>query len=402
MVTIYYPYFDLENRRLISPVNNHVLNIKLLLLIADRVLILTSHLLDTNFKKLSEIINELQPYVADGEIIFPIYEGQASIDDYLNDKVDKAESVAKFNKYKVHAELLRSQLFDEKPVMINVNNIDERKRFQLIYTETNIEKAQESGKKKLIKSAKIFQDEMYKRKDTIGTYLTIFEVNALLDQLIKEKKISKSHQDFFIRNQISSYYYCGSVAHSAIVAYNPYFEDINFDKTTESIDFHSTNVYSPGFLLNILIGLEVIRNAEDISALPKESMDQIRGDIAWKEFKTIFDKLNMNAQSLDLILQREHSVEKKIDRIKKFVFCIITGVSSTAISVIIEQLLAGFVLLAVSTIVNVLINVITDGQPIRRLRAATSDEIINRLYATKEPFYVITERIKSAVEKTLE
>ena len=83
-------------------------------------------------------------------------------------------------------------------------------------------------------------------------------------------------------------------------------------------------------------------------------------------------------------------------------FCIITGVSSTAISVIIEQLLAGFVLLAVSTIVNVLINVITDGQPIRRLRAATSDEIINRLYATKEPFYVITERIKSAVEKTLE
>lgn len=402
MITIYYPYFDLENRGLIPPVNDHVLNIKLLLLIADRVLIVTSHLLDTNFKKLSEIINELHSYAIDGEIVFPIYEEQTNIDDYLNHKIDTAVNRAMFNKYKVHSELLRSQLFDGKLEIINVNNKDERKRFHMIYTETNIEKAQELGKKSLIKSAHTFQDALLMQKERVGTYLTIFEVNELLDQLIEEKKISKLHKNFFIRNQISSYYYCGSVANAAIVAYNPYFEDINFDKTTEAIDFHSTNVYSPGFLLNILIGLEVIHNAEDISALSKESLDQIRRDKAWQEFKVIFDNLNRNAQSLDLILQREQNVEIKMEKIKKFVFFIITGATSTAISVVIEQLLSGYVLLGVSTVVNILINVFNDGQTIRQLRTATSDEIINRLYASKEPFYVITERIKKAVEKTLE
>lgn len=402
MVTIYYPYFDLENRKLIPPVSDHVLNIKLLLLIADRVLILTSHLLDTNYKKLSEIISGLHSYVIDGEVVFPIYEGQTNIDDYLNHKIYKAESLTKFCKYKVNAELLRSQLFDGKPEIINVNNSDERKRFQMIYTETNIEKALETGKKSLIKSAQVFQNELFMQKEKVGTYLTLFEVNALLEQLITEKKIRKSHQNFFIRNQISSYYYCGSVAHSAFVAYNPYFEDIHFDETTESIDFHTTTVYSPGFLLNVLIGLKVIRNAEDISLLSKESMDQIRKDKAWEEFKVTFDKLNRNAQSLDLILYREYNVEKKIEKIKKFVFYIVSGITSTAISVVIEQLIAGYVLLAVSTVVNILMNVVNDGQVIKKLRAATSDEIINRLYASKEPFYVITERIKSAVEKSLE
>ena len=83
MVTIYYPYFDLESRGLIPSVNDHVLNIKLLLLIADRVLILTSHLLDTDIKRLSDIIDELHAFAIEGNIVFPLYEGQMRIEDYL-------------------------------------------------------------------------------------------------------------------------------------------------------------------------------------------------------------------------------------------------------------------------------------------------------------------------------
>ena len=401
MVTIYYPYFDLESRGLIPSVNDHVLNIKLLLLIADRVLILTSHLLDTDIKRLSDIIDELHDFAIEGNIVFPLYEGQMRIEDYLEQKIGKAEGTVRYEKYVIHAELLRTQLFDGRQKIINVNNEDERKQFQMIYSEMNLDKAKELGEKKLIKSSTIFFEELLSQKEKVGTYLTLFEVNELIERLVKNGKISRRHKEFFIRNQISSYYYCGSVAHSAIVAYNPFFEDIRFDQTTKDIEFHTTNVYSPGFLLDVLMGLKVIDKAEDISLLSKDSMNLIRKDKAWIDFQMIFDDLNKSAQSLDLILYKEHNVDRKIEKIKNFTFCFVAGATSTLISVIIDQLLAGFVMLAVSTIVNFFFNVISGGETIRRLRKVTTDEIINRLYSTKEPFYVIAERIKQAVEKTV-
>ena len=267
----------------------------------------------------------------------------------------------------------------------------------MVYSEMNLEKAQ--GKPKLTEYATIFQEELFSEKERRNTYLTLFEVNELLDRLISSGKINNRSKNFFIRNQISSYYYCGSVAHSAIVAYNPYFEDINFVETTKDIDFKSSNVYSPGFLLEILMGLKVIEQPEELKGLSQANINEIRRDKAWTEFQKVFEELNRNTQSLDLIIAHEKDRKRKIERIKKFMFFFETALTSTTISLIIDQIAAGFVMLAISTIVNFGTNIVNDGKYVKKLKEITSDEIINRLYATREPFYVISERIRTAVEK---
>ena len=59
MATIYYPHLDLENRKLLNTTPDHVVNIKLLTLMADHVLILSSHLLDAKADYLYMIKNGL-------------------------------------------------------------------------------------------------------------------------------------------------------------------------------------------------------------------------------------------------------------------------------------------------------------------------------------------------------
>ena len=125
--------------------------------------------------------------------------------------------------------------------------------------------------------------------------------------------------------------------------------------------------------------------------------------IADAVFEEIEDTLAYDAiEFIDVeSAHKEQSKEKKLDRIKKFAFFFESSIAMTAISLVIDQLMAGFVMLAVTTVVNFGTSIVNDSKHIKRLKNSTSDEIINRLYATREPFAVITDRIRNAVEQTV-
>ena len=168
---------------------------------------------------------------------------------------------------------------------------------------------------------------------------------------------------------------------------------------SKDIPFKSSEVYSPGFLLDLLKGLRIVNDANDIKALSKDEIDIIRSQKAWKGFQNTFTELNNQAQTLDAVLHRESKTQSRIDKVKKFVFGLSVGISSLGLSMIIDQLTAGLVMLPISLIFALSENIIGVSKVGNRMQLASTEKIIDGIVRTKEPFYVITNQIKQSVKK---
>lgn len=399
MATIYYPHLDLENRKLLNTTPDHVVNIKLLTLMADHVLILSSHLLDAKADYLYMIKNGLSSFITDGKIETVLYDGYHSLEDYLYHKTETVTSPVLHIEYQEKANYISTQIFRNSNHFICVDNEQEREQFHSIYVNTNLDKARQTGNTWLIHSALKFRDEIYRRKDQKASYLTLPEANQVLCDLMSSGQIKETHYPFFLKNQIGAYYYSGSLANSAIVAFNPYFDDIRFDKITSEIGYHSTRAYDPTFFLNVLISLNIINDSEDIKYLSSKDVDIIRNHKAWKDFQDLFSILYDEAFIFNEFIKREQDVQRKMEWIKGLLFSAPFGVvGETLLSPISTAVFPGILGIAISNMLNYLAG---SHRTVRLVRESTIDRIVENFIASKEPLYVITSRLKRTVDKIM-
>lgn len=392
MKTIYYPHFDLENKGLLKKIPNHVLNIKLLSLLADKILIRSSHLLNTQLINLHMIENKLNDFIKDGKLETAIYETHYTLEDYFENKIEEASDSIARHDCRIKSDYILNSIFNNRTQLIYIDNEFERKNFYLIYTEANIHKSQQLDDYSLIESAKEFQEEIFNRTERKRSYLNLPEVNMIFFDLLKSGKISENQYSFFLHNQIGAYYYCGSIASSSIVAYNPYFQNIQFEKLSGDIEYTSSYIYDPDFLLNVLLRLNIINKAEDIERLSSKDIDTIHKEKAWKYFQEIYTEFYNNAIIFEEFIRREKDIQKKVEKIKKFVFGLSFGVlTDVTISSIIGMFMVGHIAAVIGSILGLFIE---NCKVIQIFQENTTDRIIERMYATKEPFYVITSKMK--------
>lgn len=396
-MTIYYPHFDLENKGLIRTVPDHILNIKLLALIADKILIRSSHLLNSQLSYLHIMEDQLQDFIADGRIETAIYNNHSTLDDYIDCKTEETENNNLCKQYRAKGEYLKKYIFYDSSRVIYIDNQQEIENFHIFSTETSLRKAQESKNPYLIHSAQNFQEELNLRVERKGAYLNLFEANNVITDLIASGKIKKKHYNFFINNQIGAYYYCGSIANSVVTAYNPYFQDIQFEQISSGIKYRSTCVYDPNFMLNVLLGLKIINTAEDIKNLSSKDINYICEHKSWKLFQEMLSELYNDIFTINEFIKQEERVQKKVERWKKGVFDVTIGLmfgttTSVVSGMLFEALLAG----AVGTLVGL----IADNMGImRNMKKVTVDRIVDNIIASREPFYIIMDRIKQAVNR---
>lgn len=399
MKTIYYPHFDLENKGLLKKMPNHVLNIKLLSLLADKILIRSSHLLNTQLINLHMIENKLNDFIRDGKVETAIYETHYTLEDYFENKIEETTDKIVRHDYRMKSDYILKSIFNNRSQLIYIDNEYERKNFYLIFTEANIHKSQQLDDYSLIESAKEFQEEIFNRTERKRSYLNLPEVDRIIFDLLKNGKISENQYSFFLHNQIGTYYYCGSIASSSIVAYNPYFQNIQFEKLSSDIEYTSSYIYDPDFLLNVLLRLNIINKVEDIERLSSKDIDTIHREKAWKYFQEIYTEFYNNAITFEEVIKREKDIQKKIEKIKKFVFELSVGVlTDVAISSIIGMFLVGHIAGAISSILGLFIE---NSKVIQIFQENTTDRIIEMMYTTREPFYVITSKMKQILNNMI-
>ena len=399
MVTIYYPHFDLVSKGLL-PKQNHILNIKLLTLMCDQVLVLPSHLLDIPYAELVHLNNSMVDFFHSGKIVTSIYQGQSGITDYYLRKIDDANDTELKSAYQVKTDFILRYLFEE-PHIIYRDNEKEKGLFQLIYNEANSIQATESNNSKLKHSVAVFEDEFYNRSERKGALLTIKDVQEMTLDLIHKKSIYKAHQQFFLKNMIGSYYYCGSLANSAITAYNPYFINIAYDDFSKANPYASSKIYSPEFLLNILLGLKIVSNSSDILRLSSKDIDEIKSHKAWSEFRNNYSSLCAYTDDFQKVINFELDKQKRIDKTKRIVFGIASGITNLPISTIIGLITNGLVGVAIGILLIFFEAFFNESKLYKKIEYATTDAFIDRLICSKEPLYVISNRIKTQVEKEI-
>lgn len=200
MATIYYPHLDLENKWLLQYPPDHILNIKLLTLLADDVLILSSHLLDADINQLHAIKDGLYAFIIDGKVKTVLYKGYGTLEEYLHHKTESLLDQTLRLSYQGKADYINARIFDHNSHLLSVNNEQEREQFHNIYVDTNLNKARQIGNRWLIHSALEFRDEVYKRRDQKATYLTLPEINQAIFDLMKAGRIKEPHYSFFLKN----------------------------------------------------------------------------------------------------------------------------------------------------------------------------------------------------------
>lgn len=399
MVTIYYPHFDLVSKGLL-PQQNHVLNIKLLSLMCDQILVLPSHLLDISYSELVHLNNEISDFFHSGKIVTSIYQGQNGVGEYYLKKIDEANDTELKSAYQIKKDYVLCNLFEE-PHIIFRDNEKEKGLFQIVFNEANILQATESNNAKLKHSVEIFKNEFYNRSERKGAYLTIKDVDEMTMDLIHEKCIYKTHRNFFLKNMIGSYYYCGSLANSAITAYNPYFINISYDDFSKSNPYGSSKIYSPEFLLNVLIGLKIFDTPADALRLSSEDIDEIKNHKAWNEFRNNYSSLCIYADDFQRAINLETDKQKRIDKIKRIVFGMAYGIADLPLSTIIGLILNGFWGTAIGILLISVEAFFNESKLYKRIQYSTTDAFIDRLIQSKEPLYVISNRIKHQIEKEL-
>lgn len=399
MVTIYYPHFDLVSKGLL-PKQNHALNIKLLTLMCDQVLVLPSHLLDIPYGELVHLNNEMADFFHDGKIVTSIYQGQSSVADYYLRKINDINDRELSSIYQIKMDYILHYLFEE-PHIVFRDNEKEKGLFQLIYNEANLLQASESNNSKLKHSVAVFENEFYSKCERKGALLTIKDVQEMILDLIQKKRIYKAHQYFFMKNMIGSYYYCGSFANSAITAYNPYFINIAYDDFSKTNPYGSSKIYSPEFLLNIFKGLKIVSSPSDILMLSSKDVDEIKSHGAWGEFRNNYSSLCTYVDDFQRAINFEVDKQKRIDKIKRIVFEITYGIADLPISTIIGLITNGLLGTAIGILLIAVEAFFNESKLCKRIQYATTDAFIDRLYQSKEPLYVIGNRIKQQIEKEL-
>lgn len=399
MIRIYYPHFDLVSKGMLKS-QNHIINIKLLTLMCDQVLVLPSHLLELPLTELFSLYSTLGDFFHDGRIATSIYQGQSNIIDYYYSKVESTDDHIRKRSYQLKADFILHSLFEE-PRVIFRDNQKEKALFQIVYNDANTVQAAKTKNQKLKHSVSVFENEFINRSEAKGAYLTITDVQGMLSDLITHKQVYKSHYAFFTKNMISSYYYCGSLANSAIPAYNAYFVNIAYDDFSKSNPFHSNKIYSPDFLLNILLGLKVISNPSDILSLSSKDIDEIKHHNAWIDFRDSYHLLCLYADNLQELIDYESNKQKKIEIIKRVVFNILFSFVDTPITGIVGLFANGFWGLAMGIILKILVPFFTETKSIQLIQHRTTDIIIDRLIQTKEPLYIICCKIRNQIEKEM-
>jgi len=345
------------------------------------------------------IKNGLSGFIEDGKIETVLYNGYHTLEDYLYHKVEDAKYPALCRAYEEKANYIATQLFCKGSNFICVDNEQEREQFHSIYVNTNLEKARQTGNTHLVHSALKFRDEIYKRKDRKAAYLTLPEINQTIFDLMDSGQIKEKYYPFFLNNQVGAYYYCGSLANSAIAAFNPYFNDIQFDDISSKIGYHSTRAYDPAFFMNVLVNLKIINDSDDIRRLSSRDVDIIRNHRAWVDFQSLFSVLYDETFLLNEFIKKEQDVQKRIEWIKGLLFSAPLGLlSETLLSPIPSAIFPGALGIIIGSMLNYFIG---DRRIVRIARESTIDRIVENLIASKEPLYVITSRLKRAVDRIM-
>ena len=402
MKEIYYPEFELESAGLLSCVN-HAINVKLLLLVCDRVIFPASHILRTNTIGLASLKN-LRDFIESGKVVPSIYTHSKNLNEHYLEKIDGS--------FNINRKLLADQasyickvLFANPSTQYHLREYnDQLFLFHKTFIDYLIEDKDINAKTNYSKIINGFLDEIESHCERTGQLITYDELLQVRHSYYVKsgKSIHHTHKERIEKVLGRAYFFCGAMTLNSTISYNKFLDSINFKLDSKNTNYPSSLIVSPDFLANLLLKMSVIDNLDDLLLLKSADYDLIKSHPIWNEFINHYYSICEKISDVDTFIESQVQISQRIEKRKIFWnrFGIALANFAVAIpsTILFSNPTTGVIASLGTSVASFGFEGITGGL----IRDRVTDRIINRLLHIREPLYVFVETLKQEIDKCKE
>ncbi len=305
---IYYGNYAIENGLLPKTLSNEI-QLKVLLLLSNRVLIPPTHFLKMSNENLEEL-SGLKAFFDEGYICTTLYQGFDKITDYLRFKIENDAGYRYVYNYRLEK---LEDFFESEKSVLPARDSRQGGEFSSILLD------QIEEYKKTVNSSKLEKELLNEEKyiyellaNSQKGFLYKAEVENNIASLSDNRQISrKLYRDSLILID-RSYFLAGAISNDSILSFSPHYDEIGlpFDYGNRKV---TDQAYSTEFFIMVLKALGVIDVAEDIDLLSVSDILYLKSTKAFETFIREYARLCdiVNGNGFDGSLQDSRILGRK-------------------------------------------------------------------------------------------
>lgn len=309
---VYYSDFGLQREGKISNVN-HELNLKTLLLLADKVLIPSSHILHANFLDVKMLVDKFSRFFYKDSLFTQLpreyYDfGQYSYDYLANYKNEKNISAIRDN-----CRYISYYMFPEKQKFRIYNSKDQIQNFYSMinkYIEID-DKISEITRIDIL-------NQIHCNSDINNPLSKIY-----FENIIKELERKKRRNIVHLKTLSEiCYYSAGATSNKAIISSNEYlnYELLLLINRNVDVKNQSSEFYNAQYFIEVLKILGIIEGEEEICNLTYDEIVYLRKQKCFHDFLNTYYKLSISLNDICEFWKKERKKIDSLNTIKSLIF----------------------------------------------------------------------------------
>lgn len=330
-VLIYYPYFELETKGLIPKVD-HEIYLKSLSLLADRILLPPSHLLDTTPYNINLLKHKFFQFCESDVFITSYRKGQSSISDFIEAKKaggdlwnDKKEVVAEgvVDLFRHYKKFIKRDVKKQSALFYDFLAEGVFGDSELSFANSDMFSSNQ---------IELLNSEVEKIIDKKGFTISKRDFDNVVLTLGNDEKLNPLQIKKVLDFTNSAYFYSGGLGNTSMVAFSDYFLKSPISGFLNDEDFGTNLFYDPMFFLSLLEATDVIDTKNDIKYLSFDEIMNLRKHSYFKEFLRQYRRFSkicylhfnnnfLNNKAIEVaVLRRFKKDIKLLDRMRRGVF----------------------------------------------------------------------------------
>ncbi len=285
-LSIYFSNYAIENNQTLNNISNQT-QLKILLLLSNRVLIPPTHFLKMSDSNLDEL-GDLKRFFEQGYICTTLYKGFEQVTDYLSFKIENDIGYNGVYKYRLKK---LDGFFESEKSFVSATDSKQGGEFTSIILNQIEEYKKNIDGRKLEKE--FAEEEKYIHELIAGSnkgFLYKAEVEKEIKILKTKRKISNTLFNDTLALIDKSYFLAGAIGNNSILSYSTHYDEIGLPLNYGS--HKVTNLaYSTDFFVLVLKALGIIESVSEIDSLSVNDILSLKRTPEFEKFIKEYGKL---------------------------------------------------------------------------------------------------------------
>lgn len=386
-INIYYSDFELQKSKRITT-SNHALNLKLLMLLSDKVLIPLSNLLNSDSKDVKLIKDNFMDFFESEFLYTQLPNTINNIDDFYYERLCATQSAFQKEQLKFKIDLLKDSPLSN---IQNFKKYDRRYQVLLFYTDMRsiIEKdtmITPKTKKDILNFIDNYSDEN----------LPLSKLH--FDNLLTEFKSRKNIEHLFSASELC-YFSAGAKSNNTLISVNKFFDNETISQLKKiTSDNTISTFYDPSKFYYLLRILQIVDDENDVLNLSYFDIKSLRMQSTFRRFVDTYYEMSQLCSDLDAMIKQKKGKYERASFFKGITLSLGLTIGETALTNYFNLPFNDTILFAL--VVFILQAFIENSglKPIRIFKKYTFDMIIDKIILFNDPFTVFCSNLKNIID----